>query len=698
MEATPRIRQILTIMLKEQQTMSVQSLAEKMGVSKRTVQRELESVNSSLKGYEIRFMSKTGAGVWLEGSQEEKSRLREDLDSGDSYDAANREERRKRLILEILKDKGLKKLFYYSSKFKVSEATVSADLEAVEEWLNRYGLKIVRKPGSGVVIEGSERSYRKAIRTFINENIDTRLLQEAYETDDSFTGARDGLQQSSIGQILNDDILKRVIQCIMGMADERVMDLTENAYMGLVIHITIAINRMLKNEVLEADEDLPENMEPDEDYALAERMVRELEEEFEIRIPPVEISYICLHIKGAKHERIQWNGEKTVEMENRQLQQMVNEMIDVFDRQNAFLLKQDEEFIQGLLAHLQPTFIRILYDMQISNPMLDSIKKDYPEIFRQCTKVAKVMEKRLGKPVPETETGFLAVHFGAAMVRLEGRNEQIRQVRIGVVCSSGIGISRLMMTKLEKAFRGRTVITPYGKKDITPYIAGKTDFFVSSIPLELSDAPVIFVNPLLSEQDMEQVRRMVYQYERTPDREKEETEFSRELEEINLMAAQINAVLKYADVWRVRADISFGELLETIGEFVSPYRDQEEMIREDLMKREKMASQVFAEFGFALLHTRTEGVIRPCFHVCLTDTGQPFEDGYFKGIQAVFVMLLPRDENIRINSDILGYISTVLIEDYSFMETALTGDREAIRKALSVHLKKFFNKYLSQVS
>lgn len=695
---TPRIRQILNIMLNENQTMSVQNLAKQVGVSKRTVQRELEYMNAALKGYDIQFMSKTGVGVWLEGSEDEKNRLREEISSGDSYDVSNREERRKRLILEILKDKGLKKLFYYSSKFKVSEATISTDLEAVEEWLNRYGLNIVRKPGSGVSIEGSERSYRKAIRTFINENIDTKLLQEAYENDESFTGARDGLQQSNIGQILNDDILKRVINCIMGLADDRVMDLTENAYMGLVIHITIAINRMLKNEILEADTGLPETMEMDEDYALAGRIVKELEEEFEIEIPPVEISYICLHIKGAKHEKIQWSDQKTVEMENRELLQLVNEMIDVFDEQNAFLLKQDEEFIQGLLAHLQPTFIRIMYDMQIANPMLESIKKDYPEIFEKCIRVAQVLEKCLGRPVPETETGFLTVHFGAAMVRLEGRNENIRQVRMGVVCSSGIGISRLMMTKLEKAFRGRTEITPYGKKDITPYIAGKTDFFVSSIPLELEEVPVIFVNPLLSEQDMEEVRRMVYQYERTPDKHKEENGFSRELEEINLMAAQINAVLKYADVFRVDSHITFEELLEVIGEEVSPYRDQGEMIQDDLMKREKMASQIFAEFGFALLHTRTKGVIRPCFHVCLTEGGKPFENAYFKGIQVVFIMLLPVDGNVKINSEILGYISSVLIEDYSFTETVLTGDKEAIRKALSVHLKKFFNKYLSQVS
>lgn len=697
MDFTPRTKQILQVMLQTGQTMSVQNLADQVGVSKRTVQRELEYMNASLKSYDVRFMSKTGVGVWLEGNEEEKNRLLADITSGDSYDVSNREDRRKRLILEILKDKGLKKLFYYSSKFKVSEATISADLEAVEEWLNCHGLHIVRKPGSGVEIGGSEGSYRRAIRSFINENLDTRMLREAYENDGSVMESCNGLAQSNIGQLLNNDILKRVVNCIMGLEESRIMSLTENSYIGLVIHIAIAINRILKNEIIESDVLREEQILQDEDYDLAKRIVKELEEEFEIDISPLEVSYICLHIKGAKHERIQWNGQKTVEIENREIQQLMNEMIDTFDSQNGFLLKQDEEFIQGLLAHLQPTFIRILYGMQITNPVLEEIKRDYPDIFQRCIRVGEVLGKWIGKPVPEEEIGFLTVHFGAAMVRLEQRKEEVRIVRLGVVCSSGIGISRLMSSKLEKAFRGRVVITAYGKKDITPYIAGKTDFFVSSISLEQVDAPVVYVNPLLSEEDMEQVRKMVYQYERMPMKEKEQTEVAIEMEEINVAAAQINAVIKYMDIFKVDNYITFDELLIAVGENMSPYRDLSEMIQEDIRKREKMSSQIFSEFGFALLHTRTKGVMRPSFHICMTKDLQLFMDPYFKGIQVVFIMLLPVDDNIKINSEILGYISTILIEDYTFMDTVLSGSREKIKDALSVHLKKFFGKYLARM-
>ena len=157
MEISPRMKQIFQVLLKEKSAISVKALAEQVGVSKRTVQRELEYVNGCLKPYELKFMSKTGVGIWLEGSEEEKERMRRDISGGDDYDVSNREERRKRLILEILREKGLKKLFYYSSQSGVSEATVSTDLEAVESWLNRYGLHVKRKPGSGISVEGARR-------------------------------------------------------------------------------------------------------------------------------------------------------------------------------------------------------------------------------------------------------------------------------------------------------------------------------------------------------------------------------------------------------------------------------------------------------------------------------------------------------------------------------------------------------------
>lgn len=147
---------------------------------------------------------------------------------------------------------------------------------------------------------------------------------------------------------------------------------------------------------------------------------------------------------------------------------------------------------------------------------------------------------------------------------------------------------------------------------------------------------------------------------------------------------------------KVSETIGFEELLIAVSEEMSPYMDRQDLIREDMQQREKIGSQVFAEFGFALIHTRTQGVIKPSFTVYRTQNQKAFEDPYFKGIGVVLVMLLPVDENIKINSEILGFISSTLIEDYDFLMILSEGDEEKIREALSGVLRTFFHQYLER--
>ena len=696
MELTPKAKKILQILLQAEGRMTAQELADQMKVSKRTVQREMDTVSSSLKGTGVDLITKMGKGFWLEGEKEDRQNLLKELQSKDMYDAGDKEERRKRLILEILKEKELKKLCCYSTKFKVSESTISGDLEAVEQWFSQYGIEIVRKSGNGIEIHGSEADYRRAIRVFIEENINTDFLKEIYEKE-NLPNLSNQFQYAEIKKIFHDDLLKKVFECVEENETDLLNNLTEAAFSGLILHITIAINRIMKGEIIEEVPEWENQVTEDEDYKTAVRLTNVLAKKFEMEIPKVEIFYIYLHLKGSKHEKIQWQKNDSHGKDSKKLLSIVNEMIDVFDSKDAWLYKQDNELIQGLLAHLQPTIIRLMYQMKIQNPVLDTVKKEYKEEFERCIESAKVLEKYLGQEVPEDEIGFLAIHFGAARVRLESQREKLRPVHMGVVCASGIGISRLMSSKLKQAFRNRIEISVYGKRDINPYILAKTDFFVSSIPMEETEIPVIFVNPFLNEKDMDEIQKLVHKYERLPEKRQEEDPFSLQLEKISLITAQINAVIKYMEFLRVKSEISFEELLNVIGDHLSMYRDRREVIINDIRNRERIASQIYEEYGFALLHARSTGVVRPSLAICLPEDAK-FEDPYFKEIKVVLVMLIPEDENIDINGEILGYLSNLLLEDDKFLETILSGDKKEIQNLVSEYLKKFFHEYLGRVN
>lgn len=696
---TPRMQQILKIMVRADQVVSVKSLAEDIGVSKRTVQREMEYLGHSLEKYGITFCSKAGTGVWLEGDADGKERLLRDLEEEDTLDAFDRTERRKRLILEILKDKDLKKLFYYSNLFGVSEATISSDIEAVESWFSQFHLKIVRKQGYGVTIEGTEKNFRSAIRAFIDENIDTRMIREMYEDkNQTVVHKLSGKSKNTIYRVLDDDVLKKVVNTLSGLKEPRISNLTENSYLGLVLHITIAVNRILQEEIIEDNERLRASVEKDEDYSLACRIAEALGDKFGIAIPGIETVYIYLHLKGAKKQNIKSNGEhQGIYADPDKWLKLVNELVDAYDNSIAYLLKQDDEFLQGLIAHLQPTVIRLRNEMHISNPLLEQIKKEYSDIYEKCKYVAEVLGRRLNCTVPEAEVGFLAIHFGAAVVRLENQKSSRRMVRLGIVCASGIGISRLMSSKIGNYFGNRVQITTYGKNDLTPYILEKQDFFVSSIGLSEEQADILYVNPLLLEKDMNSIEEKVTYYERLPEKKQEGDPFTRQLEQVHYMAVQIKTIIKDLIVMKVDNYISFNELLVAVSEKLSPYSDRRTMIQQDIKKREKLGTQVFGPFGFALLHTRTKGAVKPSFSVCLTKDLGKFCDPYFQDIDVIIVMLLPEDEHMKENGMILGYLSSMLIEEENFLRIIRQGNKEEIRGMMSGYLKKFFNQYLNKM-
>lgn len=700
MSFSPRLRQILLIMLREDEVKSVKKLAEEIQVSKRTVQRELEFTNSSLSKYGITMQSRTGMGIWLEGEEVDKQKLLLDLQKEDVLDALDKDERRKRLILEVLKDRSPKKLYYYGNIFSVSEATISKDMEVIEKWFEKFDLKVIRKQGYGVELEGSEKNYRFAVRKFIDENIDSEIIKNLFEGHDrtifDVIGNKEG---DNIYNLLNDNILKQVVTCFLSIKDKRIHRLTDNSYIGLILHVTIAINRILQKEIIEENNDLKEKLQGDEDYNLALLIVNSLEEEFQIEIPDIEIAYICLHIKGSKMQHISKDGNsEEKQSEKEEMLGFINQMIDIYDNELSYELKQDEEFIVGLLAHLQPTFVRLRNKMNISNPLLDQIKETYPTIFEKCTKVGGLIEKEYDFKVPEAEIGFLAMHFGAAIVRIENQRESKRKVDIGIVCASGIGISRLMLSKLKRFLKERATIITYGKDDLNPEELGQLDFLISSISLSNINADVIYVSPLLVEKDLEMIDSKVRSYERKPKiRRDNTTEFSVQLSRINYMTTQIKTMIKEFQCLRVDNNISFEELLFAVTEKITPYIDKQNIIQRDIKRREMIATQVIPEYDFALLHTRTKGVFKPSFTVCLTKDLGSYMDPFFQSIHAVIVMLLPDDSHVEDNRELLGHLSVSLVEDSAFLTVIRGGDKEVIRDNIEGRLKKFFNIYIENL-
>ena len=70
MEITPRIRQLLRFLLEQPEYVREQELADAVGSSKRTIQRELQYLSGELGQWQLELERKKGVGLRLTGTPE----------------------------------------------------------------------------------------------------------------------------------------------------------------------------------------------------------------------------------------------------------------------------------------------------------------------------------------------------------------------------------------------------------------------------------------------------------------------------------------------------------------------------------------------------------------------------------------------------------------------------------------------------
>ena len=697
MEFTPRIQQILRIMLNSRGPVNKQDIADDIGVSKRTVQREFEYLELCIKKYGLKLENHKGKGVEIKGNPETIEKLREDLGDQQYPDAADRDGRRRRLLFELLRDRTPHKLFYYSQMLGVSEATAGNDMDALYPWLEESRLGIVKRPGYGVILEGDERDYRDAMRRFIEE---TAGQSDAYSSGDItgeiFAEALLDAADSGIYSLLEGDTVRRVDKVLRGLNEPKILQLADSAYAGLVIHISIVIERLQQGAALKSVPPEMGNLEFWDDYDLAVRILEAMEKEFEISIPRGELSYVLLHIRGAKMAYTGEEQEFPADLGDDRLLPMIDRMVDVYNKDIANELKEDEEVLRGLLVHLRPVLVRLSTGLRIHNPILEDIKEEYADIFEACRRAAQVITEETGYEVNEEEVGFLAMHFGAAQERVRENKQYTRKVNIGIVCASGFGVARLMMTRLKDKLGDKAILKAYGKGEINQYVITGTDFFVSTMNLDQLPVDYLQVSPLIPPKDLYKIEYKLEDYSHIR-RDTTETPFNRRLDEAYFLIREIKSIIRRYKRMETSETIRFRELLQFMTMQVTDSLHAAAALRDGIEERERLNSQIFPELGIALLHCRSGAVREPVFISCTPRGTGNFKDPYFKGIRAALLMVMPVDDDRKMHMEVPGSISGSMVTNPFFLKTIKTGREDEIRAELARELKCFFFDYLDRV-
>jgi mannitol operon transcriptional antiterminator len=664
---SPRLVQALIYLCDQEGFTTVEQVAVNLGTSTRTLFRELKDINDVLSMHKLELITKPKVGIYLSGSQKQafKSLL---LQLSTYHKMLSKEERRLILLAELLKNQSLQKLIVYAHQFDVSEATISNDIDAIVPHLEKYRLNLIRKPGSNLVLEGDEELIRKAISEFIHDHIEEEdlidLLNNYRHNDIEEHFSRQG--PDSIINVVNKDILWKVISVLKEQDSIWVHRLAQNSYIGLILHLTIAIERMRNEDAITIDQDLYHELHKDPMFQRARDLSKHLEQAFDIEFPLEEIAYISMHLKGARLTQLdnqQSQDERIITQER--LLNLVEELIEHFEAITKIRLKQDDILIQGLMSHFRPALSRLYYQLDIRNPLLNQIKQQYLTIFENTQKAISAMSDQRIAGFNDNEVGFISMHFGAAMERASAR--LARSLKLAVICSSGIGVSSLLASRLRRMLDDNISVHPRSVQDAKRLEAEGFEIIVSTIDYVESGLPIVLVNPLLSDEDLTELRRLINQQLKSeaPRKPEESDVFVDYLQETIYISQQVESLYRRFDVVYLEDDVKFNDLITqaTIGLTDDPQVHQG--VIEALHEREKLGSVVMKEEGFALFHAQSEWITDAKIRI-IRPTQTQFICFDHAHIQLIVLLLVPIEARASLRQ-LMSHISAALIENEEYL-------------------------------
>lgn len=674
---TRRERQIIKVLLEGQAT--AEKLSNVLRVSRRTILRDLPGLSEKLKPFGIKLNRKSGKGISLEGESDSLESLKREIEKASEDERITPGERQKLIILFLLENKGPQKLYSLAREFGVTEATISNDLDKVEEVLSRYGLKLVRRPGLGLFIKGPEKNIRHLITELFYEYFDEARLVRLI---------KDNLQ----GPVKSEDWMERIknrffgfieknwLESIEGILkktmEENGMNLADSAYAGLLVHIALALERLKNGEVISMDGALLSTLKGTKEFELAARLAGKLESAFGVKIPEEELGYITMHLLGAKLRAGYDDSRGLFAINHREAMEASLEILKEAGRELKRDLAEDVRAIEDLALHLKPALIRMKMGMEIRNPILSQIKDAYPALMSVAKKAVRVLEKRFGVRVPEEEIGYIAMHIGAALERERER------AGVVLVCPSGIGSARMLASRIRKELPDLEIIDVVSLLDLERTLERhpETEAVISTVPLEEDRLPVIVVSPLLPSEDVENIRAFIR--ERTfSDKKSCERQKTSEHVVFELLESFLLEEVSARDL---------EELLDAVEEKIKskPGIISAPKVKRDIYERELKAGTAVPGTGISVLHARTDGVEKPFLGLFRLERPLKMKnmDGGIEDVKACLVMLLPKKSSPQ-EMEMMGRISASLVEEKGFSETIKYGAGVDVIKSLLRILK-----------
>lgn len=419
-----QIEIVLEMWQNRDQFLTASHFAKKLNVSLRTIQGDMKCVREDIEdepGAEI--VSAPSKGSCLKVVDEESfSHFINALYQDYAHESLNEPNARiNQLLIYLMNQFRPVSMMDMEEYLHVSHSTLLNDLKKLDEVLEHFDLAVF-KANSKLIIAGSEINKRRCL---VDKNIYIRHIKDE--------NAVDYIDEKQISQI-KDALVNVLLEYQYHIADTEI----QNA----ILILNTMLKRLersffIQSEELEITDDLGLEQE------ISQSVITALAKKFNIRVTAEEVDYFALYLKGQS---------------NIQDEEIITEEMDAFILAAFEKIKKNFgiDFVDNLnlrialALHCTPLGIRIKYQMQLRNNLLDYIKNTFPLGYDIAIYFSLLLEERYGGKLSEAEISLLAVHFYSSLMEINSRGGNHRVL---VITSLKNSMTMLLRQTLLKWFQ-----------------------------------------------------------------------------------------------------------------------------------------------------------------------------------------------------------------------------------------------------
>ena len=492
MYLSTRESSILTILLNSRNKHTAQDISEQLNINERTVYRELKNIKATLKTFDLELVTIPSEGFEIQGKPENLSALKQAFQKQNIHQILTVTERVDLVTLILLLEEDFIKMQAIAAQLLVSLSTIKKDIAFLTDNLPEKGIRVIPKKGEGIKLETD----------VINRHILTLDILTKHVTSSEFIAwfllkkSKDSFYKKICFQKINEPLHFAYEQL-----GELKADIDDNDLQELVIllslwlnicHLTALPNNSIDTIAIELNQT---------GNKLYHRMI---EKQKTILTEKSHPESFLDYLKWIIHLYFQRNHTDEFDLPrfDNDIAISVKAMVNNVEAQLGVKLHGNERQVRDLSAHLRKAVTRINSGLFVRNPMKDEIKKNYLFIFEIVSRAA---EEVFGKDFfPEDELCFLVLYFVMMIDKLSNK-----AFRVLIVCSSGMGSSKMLTSRLEYEVPEVYVkdiisLTDLHNKDVHDY-----ELVLSTIPLPLAPEDYLKVSPLLNEQELALVQTKI---------------------------------------------------------------------------------------------------------------------------------------------------------------------------------------------